>query len=176
MLLFILVCYCVSYTILFFFLMIRRPPRSTRTDTLFPYTTLFRSVPLQGVDLDRQAVQQRTRRELVAVEAQKAAAALDLGIVGDRDRRVVAVGGRNLHPAVATCRDNAFDLRSLGHLFGRRQLTVNGRHHFAVGRLLRLLLRLRCQAAPGRCGARSEERRVGKECVSTCRSRWSLYH
>src|SRR3546814_15332575 len=30
----------VSYV---FFLMIRRPPRSTRTDTLFPYTTLFRS-------------------------------------------------------------------------------------------------------------------------------------
>src|SRR3546814_12950808 len=47
---------CVS-TILFisgffFFLMIRRPPRSTRTDTLFPYTTLFRSAlddtPLGG--------------------------------------------------------------------------------------------------------------------------------
>src|SRR3546814_12981601 len=30
-------------TCFFFFLMIRRPPRSTRTDTLFPYTTLFRS-------------------------------------------------------------------------------------------------------------------------------------
>src|SRR3546814_9902970 len=29
--------------VFFFFLMIRRPPRSTRTDTLFPYTTLFRS-------------------------------------------------------------------------------------------------------------------------------------
>src|SRR3546814_12665636 len=29
---------------MFFFLMIRRPPRSTRTDTPFPYTTLFRSV------------------------------------------------------------------------------------------------------------------------------------
>src|SRR3546814_4745259 len=29
--------------LLLFFLMIRRPPRSTRTDTLFPYTTLFRS-------------------------------------------------------------------------------------------------------------------------------------
>src|SRR3546814_19983129 len=28
----------------FFFLMIRRPPRSKRTDTLFPYTTLFRSI------------------------------------------------------------------------------------------------------------------------------------
>src|SRR3546814_12559356 len=34
----------------FFFLMIRRPPRSTRTDTLFPYTTLFRSIVLcEGV-------------------------------------------------------------------------------------------------------------------------------
>src|SRR3546814_11434159 len=30
-----------------FFLMIRRPPRSTRTDTLFPYTTLFRSRELE---------------------------------------------------------------------------------------------------------------------------------
>src|SRR3546814_16539042 len=32
---------------MFFFLMIRRPPRSTRTDTLFPYTTLFRSYELR---------------------------------------------------------------------------------------------------------------------------------
>src|SRR3546814_3328408 len=32
-----------SICFIFFFLMIRRPPRSTRTDTLFPYTTLFRS-------------------------------------------------------------------------------------------------------------------------------------
>src|SRR3546814_6207624 len=31
------------FCICFFFLMILRPPRSTRTDTLFPYTTLFRS-------------------------------------------------------------------------------------------------------------------------------------
>src|SRR3546814_20630473 len=31
--------------VLFVFLTIRRPPRSTRTDTLFPYTTLFRSPP-----------------------------------------------------------------------------------------------------------------------------------
>src|SRR3546814_12068636 len=34
---------CVMHVVPFFFLMIRRPPRSTRTDTLFPYTTLFRS-------------------------------------------------------------------------------------------------------------------------------------
>src|SRR3546814_16340254 len=34
---------CLCCIRVFFFLMIRRPPRSTRTDTLFPYTTLFRS-------------------------------------------------------------------------------------------------------------------------------------
>src|SRR3546814_12628120 len=36
----------------FFFLMIRRPPRSTRTDTLFPYTTLFRSHRIEQADID----------------------------------------------------------------------------------------------------------------------------
>src|SRR3546814_8884766 len=35
---------------MFFFLMIRRPPRSTRTDTLFPYTTLFRSLLVTDVE------------------------------------------------------------------------------------------------------------------------------
>src|SRR3546814_7283494 len=35
------------FSVMLFFLMIRRPPRSTRTDTLFPYTTLFRSHPLR---------------------------------------------------------------------------------------------------------------------------------
>src|SRR3546814_19122722 len=35
--------------------MIRRPPRSTRTDTLFPYTTLFRSERLQGLAAARAA-------------------------------------------------------------------------------------------------------------------------
>src|SRR3546814_14107521 len=44
-----------------FFLMIRRPPRSTRTDTLFPYTTLFRSV--LGAELGHQALDVRERIE-----------------------------------------------------------------------------------------------------------------
>src|SRR3546814_20279399 len=35
-------CFFITVFV-FFFLMIRRPPRSTRTDTLFPDTTLFRS-------------------------------------------------------------------------------------------------------------------------------------
>src|SRR5947207_3701698 len=39
----LLTCGCSLYFFLFFFLMIRRPPRST----LFPYTTLFRSIPFQ---------------------------------------------------------------------------------------------------------------------------------
>src|SRR3546814_18473532 len=55
-------------SIVFFVLMIRRPPRSTRTDTLFPYTTLFRSfddagehVPVTVLELEGcQVVAQRT--------------------------------------------------------------------------------------------------------------------
>src|SRR3546814_18078176 len=40
----------MSYRYVFCCLMTRRPPRSTRTDTLFPYTTLFRSSPRIEVD------------------------------------------------------------------------------------------------------------------------------
>src|SRR3546814_14969726 len=48
--------YCILSTFSFFFLMIRRPPRSTRTDTLFPYTTLFRSpLPWAGRGLRKKA-------------------------------------------------------------------------------------------------------------------------
>src|SRR3546814_15639775 len=55
-----LIHYCVYFMeyrlffdviLLFFFLMIRRPPRSTRTDTLFPYTTLFRSRVKRGLSV-----------------------------------------------------------------------------------------------------------------------------
>src|SRR3546814_7871569 len=45
--------YYIRYLSSFFFLMIRRPPRSTRTDTLFPYTTLFRSLAVVAIT-DRQ--------------------------------------------------------------------------------------------------------------------------
>src|SRR3546814_20820037 len=40
--------YVPACSLFIFFLMIRRPPRSTRTDTLFPYTTLFRSTERAG--------------------------------------------------------------------------------------------------------------------------------
>src|SRR3546814_13024057 len=57
---YIILIYFVSYDMmavfyLVFFLMIRRPPRSTRTDTLFPYTTLFRSPWAQAALTDHGA-------------------------------------------------------------------------------------------------------------------------
>src|SRR3546814_21011490 len=50
---------------LVFFLMRRRPPRSTRTDTLFPYTTLFRSChgPATPSALRRAEVERHRRRK-----------------------------------------------------------------------------------------------------------------
>src|SRR3546814_6756572 len=54
----------------FFFLMIRRPPGSTRTDTLFPYTTLFRSYASRGLDLAE--AQARLRRLELAQQVQRA--------------------------------------------------------------------------------------------------------
>src|SRR3546814_13211476 len=47
------------------FLMIRRPPRSTRTDTLFPYTTLFRSPRHDGGCVERRAARSLSGRRHV---------------------------------------------------------------------------------------------------------------
>src|SRR3546814_11928051 len=63
--------YCVYFVatcvilFLFFFLMIRRPPRSTRTDTLFPYTTLFRSSGF-NLSLSRHAANAMLRCSICA--------------------------------------------------------------------------------------------------------------
>src|SRR3546814_10395975 len=63
MTLFVLRLLCIPF---FFFLMIRRPPRSTRTDTLFPYTTLFRSPAPDRARLRQEFPCPRTaRRNLV---------------------------------------------------------------------------------------------------------------
>src|SRR3546814_11408611 len=54
------VTYALRLSVSFvFFLMIRRPPRSTRTDTLFPYTTLFRSCAAGRAGERRRACQGR---------------------------------------------------------------------------------------------------------------------
>src|SRR3546814_17974876 len=100
-------------------LMIRRPPKSTRTDTLFPDTTLFLSVCAGEVLQGR-----RGRRP-------------------EADRRCRYLAGRRWPAALAP------------DLAVPQPRRLSGLVAFAV--------------------ARSEERRVGEECVSTCRSRWSPY-
>src|SRR3546814_12096394 len=65
---------------LFFFLRIRRPPRSTRTDTLFPYTTLFRSYRLTLFVMDqaiRSAAQLRDRGLVANMSVNLSATLLD---------------------------------------------------------------------------------------------------
>src|SRR3546814_3447088 len=49
--------------------MIRRPPRSTRTDTLFPYTTLFRSIESDRLQQQIEAERRRNEENRVAQEA-----------------------------------------------------------------------------------------------------------
>src|SRR3546814_9425220 len=61
-------CLYVIYTIylLLFFLILRRPPRSTRTDTLLPYTTLFRSLTTVTSRAARSAASCRAKRHAIA--------------------------------------------------------------------------------------------------------------
>src|SRR3546814_14254611 len=59
--------YLLRYCLIFF-LMIRRPPRSTRTDTLFPYTTLFRSGVCPSGDFAAHGFERRPATGLVRSE------------------------------------------------------------------------------------------------------------
>src|SRR3546814_13750633 len=110
--------------------MIRRPPRSTRTDTLFPYTTLFRS-PRPGL--------------------------AESPPCNNQPRPPVSIRGKLLRT------------RPKGPVPLQQRiipdLGIDDR---------RPLLRPQSAKLPRQL-QRSEERRVGKECVSTCRSRWSPY-
>src|SRR3546814_11841602 len=144
--------------------MIRRPPRSTRTDTLFPYTTLFRSADgnFNGVQI------------------------LTLNILDQRQFQHTPVIGQTyisrnfLKPGHARGPQPAFPgnqlIKPIPRLPYRYRLNdplqTDGIRQFLKGSFVEIV--------PGleRVGLdlRSEERRVGKECVRTCRSRWSPYH
>src|SRR3546814_17741364 len=61
--------------------MIRRPPRSTRTDTLFPYTTLFRSPQLrQAIPLGYGTALLKRRPDIRAAERALASATAQIGV------------------------------------------------------------------------------------------------
>src|SRR3546814_11679525 len=124
--------------------MIRRPPRSTRTDTLFPYTTLFRS---------HHAVRP------VAIGLDLGGELIDVADSTEEGKLVAADDGNA--PAVAP-----FDAAQR-HEVGIEAVLIAGQHRSGLAD----------EVVVGERGDdRSEERRVGKECVSTCRSRWSPYH
>src|SRR3546814_11758672 len=111
----------------------RRPPRSTRTDTLFPYTALFRSAAAVGGQAHVVGQQSGERFDRTG---------------GDCG----AEGGEQL--SLPRGRGGVADLRLL-------DVATRARHQLPARRLLQVE------------GARSEERRVGTECVRTCRLRWS---
>src|SRR3546814_13896503 len=89
----------------FVFLMIRRPPRSTRTDTLFPYTTLFRSVAVQ-----RQAERVAGGIDVHPRDLHRVAHERALDLLG----AVVLVGGDvERHHPVARSEEHTSELQSL---------------------------------------------------------------
>src|SRR3546814_11591523 len=91
-----------------FFLMIRRPPRSTRTDTLLPYTTLFRSL-LHPLGIDEQLVDHAGKPPEREIERDRRVGAdeafdrrmADVAPVPQRD----ILHHRNREIGRATCRD-----------------------------------------------------------------------
>src|SRR3546814_14629002 len=114
--------------------MIRRPPKSTRTDTPFPYTTLFRSCQ-RGV---ARVVDDLGPVDVLVNNAGITRDGIMLKMTYEMWKEVIDV--------------------NLGGCFNMAKAVFPGMRERGWGRI------------------RSEERRVGKECVSTCRSRWSPYH
>src|SRR3546814_14551577 len=152
--------------------MIRPPPRSTRTDTLLPYTTLFRS------HYEADAARSRPRG---ACETRGIA---DLTRPFDTN-----IGRELLHDLIAKAQPqlDVGQARTDPDLGNVLQREVDLRHRLedqSLGEALIIiasepgvqvpLVRQKDRAFDLE-PIRSEERRVGKECVSTCRSRWSPY-
>src|SRR3546814_4451152 len=82
--------------------MIRRPPRSTRTDTLLPYTTLFRSIA--------EAARERNADLLVSHLSPGSAEDLEYAMATSRATGVIFIGQSSLHHAFNALakRDNRF--------------------------------------------------------------------
>src|SRR3546814_12333587 len=128
--------------------MIRRPPRSTRTDTLFPYTTLFRSfagtIPLV-TNYPRAPQTPRAADWNANTPYRKDNSFYQAVLRGDYE---------------LTDDITLVSLNSYAHMSMDQRIDLDGTS-----------LTNGDQSIRGRI--RSEERRGGKECVSTCRIRWS---
>src|SRR3546814_12908082 len=135
--------------------MVLRPPRSTRTVTLFPYTTLFQS--LVGHRRREAAFEQAVLDEIGRGPEQF--------LPGEEAARIhqPALLAWGAHDRVID--PSAMDLYA-ARMPQARKVLLGGSGHMTV------------MEQPGDVAEaiRSEERRVGKECVSTCRSRWSPDH
>src|SRR3546814_17079663 len=82
---FVYTCHVIFF--LLFFLMIRRPPRSTRTDTLFPYTTLFRSDErTEMVRFFAKAIWMKSSSAACRKRKSKSSGIFEIICVGDRLR------------------------------------------------------------------------------------------
>src|SRR3546814_13406377 len=133
--------------------MLRRPPRSTRTDTLFPYTTLFRSEAVADAYL-RARFPDYPAPGVVSgpVTSDRSQAVTMWMLTGEgsaRYRGTILLRSDNGAWGVVAATTDGVDLSDV---------TFDGRR--AKGRITYSGVDLR-----------SEERRVGKEGVSTCRSR-----
>src|SRR3546814_20319749 len=134
--------------------MIRRPPRSTRTDTLFPYTTLFRStfIDTKTLVLDLRAGVKF--HDGTPLDAEAVRFNLERARTGDRSNVKAGFSGiesiESTGPLQVTLRLKAPDISLPGVLSDRAGMMVSPK-----------------------AATSSEERRVGKECVRQCRSRWS---
>src|SRR3546814_20251806 len=90
-----------------FLVMIRRPPKSTRTDTLFPYTTLFRSIP--ALNYQRHLFRERQVRSVTANTRADGRAFLDIAA---RHRLSVTTTGYPLDAAERS-EEHTSELQSL---------------------------------------------------------------
>src|SRR3546814_12991024 len=139
--------------------MIRRPPRSTRTDTLFPYTTLVRST------VPRILASAMAALTLPLLGSMAVAALLTPLVPALRDEEKRAAAEKaEVNRYKANCLDPAA-IEDLNHMPPTTLLTP-----IDLGAPLVFWTRHSLVATS------SEERRVGQECVSTCRSRWARQH
>src|SRR3546814_11784368 len=109
------------FFLVFFFVMIRRPPRSTRTDTRFPYTTLFRSPRPRIAKRDRQVGQGKgilALRIAKLVERTERQAPIDEAAI---EPDALRINSRYIRPGPAIAEQ---DLDAL-----RRQIGQIGRAH-----------------------------------------------